>query len=224
MSDVIFIEPTRTDLADGVPMLEIRLGGTQRGHIIVLADEETPEVEIVEAMNTFAAEGFESLAVRWQPGVDELADARAGMAGFTAEQIGIVGLGHGATVALDIARRREYGAVVSLSPAPDLADVEAQPALLTPWLGLMGAESEAAAATDVERLRSVLEHGSDVFSQVVTYPGVGEDFHRRSENGISFAASYDGWQRTVEWLLARVASRLTPLAQAWRDREAPATG
>ena len=62
------------------------------------------------------------------------------------------------------------------------------------------------------------------YSQVVTYPGVGEDFHRRSENGISFAASYDGWQRTVEWLLARVASRLTPLAQAWRDREAAATG
>lgn len=217
MSDVIFIEPHRSDLAAGLPVLEIRLGGTPRGHVIVLADEETPEVEVVEAMNAFAAEGFESLAVCWRPGVEEVAEARARQAGFTPEQIGVVGLGHGATAALDLARTRRYGAVVSLSPRPDLAAVEAAPALRTPWLGLVGAE--AVPAADVARLRAALDAGSDVFSQVVRYAGVGADFHRRTETGVGFAASYDGWQRTVEWLLARVASRLTPLAVAWRERE-----
>jgi carboxymethylenebutenolidase len=218
MSDAVLIEPLRSELADRVPALEIRLGGTQRGLVILLSDDTTPEVEVVEAMNTFAGEGFESLALTVGEGIEELAQARARMCGWSPEQIGVVGIGAGATAALEIARRRPLGAVVSLSPAPDVTDVASAPALRTPWLGLFGAEAGDLSASEVARLRRVLDEGSDVFSRVVVYPGVGADFHRRTEDGISFAASYDGWQRTTEWLLARVASRLTPLAQAWRER------
>lgn len=222
MSDVIIIQPTRTELAEDVPAFEVRLGGTQRGMIILLSDDATPEIEVVEAMNTFAMEGFESIAVWAEPGVDTLAEEQATSYGWLPEQIGVVGIGTGATMALDLARRRQLGAAVSLSPAPDLAEVSASPELRTPWLGLLGAEAGDLAPADVVRLRRVLADGSDVFSQVIVYPGVGADFHRRSEDGISFAASYDGWQRTVEWLLARVAARLTPLARAWRERQAVA--
>jgi dienelactone hydrolase len=218
MSDAVLIEPLRSELADGVPAMEIKLGGTQRGLVIVLSDDTTPEVEVVEAMNTFAGEGFESLAVVAGDPVMALVEARARACGWSPEQVGVVGIGAGGTLAFDLARRRRYGAVVSLSPAPDLAEVSARPALLTPWLGLFGARAEDLSAAELSQLGRVLDEGSDVFSQVVVYPGVGADFHRRSEDGLSFAASYDGWQRTTEWLLARVASRLTPLALAWRER------
>lgn len=220
MSDAVLIQPLRSELADGVTALEIRLGGTPRGLVIVLSDDVTPEVEVLEAMNVLAAEGFESLAMVAGDGIEVLAEARARSCGWAPDQIGVVGIGAGATLALDIARRRRLGAVVSLSPAPDVAAISAAPALRTPWLGLFGSEAGDLSAADVAHLRRVLDEGSDIFSQVVVYPGVGADFHRRTEDGVSFAASYDGWQRTTEWLLARVASRLTPLALAWRERTA----
>lgn len=222
MSDVILIQPTHIEL-DGVPALEIRLGGTQRGLIVLLTDETTPEVEAFEAMNTFAMEGFESLAVVAGPRTEELARAWASDAGWEAEQIGLVGIGTGADLALQLARWHAFGAAVSISPTPDVAEVSADPALRTPWLGLFGAEAGDLSAADLVRLRRMLDEGSDVFSRVVSYPGVGADFHRRTEDGISFSASYDGWQRTVEWLLARVASRLTPFAVSWRARQSKAS-
>jgi carboxymethylenebutenolidase len=218
MSDTVLIQPQRSELSAGVPALVIRLGGTQRGLIIVLSDEATPEVEVVEAMNMMAGEGFESLALLAAEGSAVLAEAHARACGWVADQIGVVGIGGGATVALEMARSRRLGAVVSLSPSPDLADVSSAPILRTPWLGLFGSQAEDLAHGGIGRLCRVLDEGSDVYSQVVVYPGVGADFHRRSDDGISFAASYDAWQRTVEFLLARVASRLTPLAIAWRER------
>lgn len=220
MSDLILIEPKRTVLADELTVLEIHLGGTPRGMIVLLVDDATPQIESVEAMNTLAVEGFESLAVRAGDGVADPALDRAAARGWEHEQVGVVGIGEGATAALDLARGRRLGAVVSLSPVPDVDAVASDPALLTPWLGLFGDEQDQVSPTALRRLRHVLEEGSDVYSQVVAYPGVGVDFHRCSDDGISFAASYDGWQRTVEWLLARVATRPTPLAIAWRERQA----
>lgn len=219
MSDVIMIQPDHRELPDGSEVLEIRLGGTPRGMVVLLTDATTPEIEVVEAMNSFAAEGLESLAVATAPGVGAAAETRAAERGWEPEQIGVVGIGAGATDALDIARKRRLGAVVSLSPAPDVAEVSAAPVLRTPWLGLLGAEAGDLTPAEVGRLRRSLDGGSDVYSQVVVYAGVGADFHRRSDDGVSFAASYDGWQRTVEWLLARVAGRPTPLAIAWRERQ-----
>ena len=50
--------------------------------------------------------------------------------------------------------------------------------------------------------------------------GVGGDFYRKSTEPLEIAACYDYWQRTIEWLNLRVAPRLTPLAEAWRHRQA----
>ena len=219
MSELVMIEPRRCEIAEGVPALEIWLGGTPRGLVVLLTDATSPEGEVVEAMNNLAAEGFESLALRAGDGVETLVEPRARVRGWRAEQIGVVGIGHGGTIALSMARQREVGAVVSISPALDqeaVDEVVASPRLCTPLLVMLGAQDPAVPAAAPARLRAALDAGSDVFSRVVEYPGVGADFYRRSEDGISFAASYDSWQRTVEWLLARVASRLTPLAEAWR--------
>ena len=223
MSDTILIHPQRIRLAGDVPALEIRLGGTQRGLIVLLTDETTPEVEVFEAMNTFAMEGFESLALTTASGIERLVEALATERAWVAEQIGVVGIGAGGTLALDLARRRQFGAAVSLSPVPDVAAVAGDPVLCTPWLGLFGADAGEVTTPGLVRLQKALDEGSDVFSRVVVYPGVGADFHRRTEDGISFSASYDGWQRTVEWLLARVASRLTSFAVSWRARQSRAS-
>ena len=221
MSDLIMIEPTREPLTDDVAALEIQLGGAPRGLVVLLTGQDTPEGEVVEVLNTLAAEGFEGLALTSDaPESVELALARAAVRGWHAEQIGVVGIGAGATAALELARTRALGAVVSISPAPRLDVVLDDPVLRTPWLGLFGSEAGDLDAGEISLLRTALESGSDVFSRVVVYPGVGADFHRRSEDGVSFSASYDGWQRVVEWLLARVAGRLTPLALAWRERQA----
>jgi carboxymethylenebutenolidase len=222
VSDLILIQPTRTMLTatrDDVHVLEIRLGGAPRGLVVLVIGPDTPEIDVVEAMNHLAGDGFESIAAAVGPG--GLADAllaRAADRGWEPEQTGVVGIGAGGDLALELARTRLLGAVVSLSPTPDLADVAARPVLRTPWLGLFGEHAGDLTRREVGALGLALEAGSDVFSQVVVYPGVGSDFHRRSEDGISFAASYDGWQRVAEWLLARVAARPTPLALAWRER------
>lgn len=220
MSDLIMIEPTRESLADDVMALEIQLGGAPRGLVVLLTGPDTPDGEVVEVLNTLAAEGFEGLALPASPRAVDLALERAHARGWDAEQTGVVGIGAGGTSALELARTRTLGAVVSISPAPRLDVVLDDPVLRTPWLGLFGSEAGDLDAGELRRLRTALESGSDVFSRVVVYPGVGADFHRRSEDGVSFSASYDGWQRVVEWLLARVAGRLTPLALAWRERQA----
>src|SRR5690606_19564183 len=120
--------------------LEIQLGGTPRGLVVLLADPGMPEGEVVEVLNTLAGEGFEGLAVTWAPGVETLAASRATARGWEPEQIGVVGVGAGATAALEVARTRTLGAVVSISPSPPVDDVAADPSLRTPWLGLFGSE------------------------------------------------------------------------------------
>jgi carboxymethylenebutenolidase len=227
MSDLILIEPATDELEtpDGpLPVREIELGGVPRGIVVLLTDPDAPEVDVVELMNDLAMEGYETLAAA--PGEPALLAvlARVRERGWEDEQVGVVGIGRGGTLALQLARQQHLGAVVSFSPAPDLGAVTREPELRTPWLGLVGAESPELGADDVRRLRHLLDNGSDVYSRVVVYPGVGCDFHRRSEDAISYAASYDGWERTTEWLNARVAARLTPLAVAWRNRQDAAAG
>jgi carboxymethylenebutenolidase len=221
MSDLVLIEPTTTSMptpGGDVPVQEIALGGAPRGLVCLLHDTDTPAIDVVEAMNRFALEGYESLAVTAAscPTPDLL--GRAAARGWEPEQVGMVGLGDGGTAVLAAARERGFAAAVSFSPAPDVDDLRRSPALRTPWLGLFGADAGLPAA-ELRSLARTLDDGSDVFSRVVVYPGVGRDFHRSAESGLGYAASYDGWQRAVEWLNARVAARLTPLARAWRQRQ-----
>lgn len=222
MSDVILVHPTSHTIEGPVGpthLLEISLGGTPRGLVVLLTDDEVPDVDVVQSMNHFVMEGYESIAAHVDHDGVDLVLGRATERGWRDDQIGVVGLGAGATIALDLALRRELGAAVAFSPRPDLDRLAADPALRTPWLGMFGEDGADLTGSDVQRLRRALRGGSDVFSQVVSYPGVGSDFHRRTESGVAFAASYDSWQRATEWLNARVATRLTPLALAWRNRQ-----
>ena len=129
----------------------------------------------------------------------------------------MVGLGVGGRVVLDTATRLDFGAAVSMSPtAPDRA---VPGTLVTPWLGLFGQDDPEVCAQSLATLGSALNSGSNTFSQIVSYPGAGKSFYAHGDDdGQGYAAWYDGWQRTTEWLAARVAPRLTPLARQWRAR------
>lgn len=221
MSDLVLIEPAEAVIAtdDGpLQVQEIALGGTPRGLVVLLHETATPAVDVVEGLNHLAGEGYESMAL--VGGADRLSDVfrRAAERGWAPEQIGMVGLGAGGTAVLEAARQVAFGAAVSFSASPDLEEVRAQPSLQTPWLGLFGAASGDLRVAEQRALADLLRAGSDVYSEVVVYDGVGRDFHRSAGSGVSYAASYDSWQRTTEWLNARVAARLTPLAAAWRAK------
>jgi carboxymethylenebutenolidase len=223
MSDLILIQPTAAEIVtpDGpIIIREVQLGGVPRGIIVLLTEADSAEVDVVERLNEFALEGYESLAAA--PGREHLPDIleRVRQRGWDEEQVGVVGIGDGGTLALHLAQERQLGAVVSFSPAPNLDAIARDPQLRTPWLGMVGAEATDLDGVDARRMRKLLDDGSDIYSRVVIYPGVGREFHRRSGDGVSYAASYDGWERTTEWLNARVAARLTPLAAAWRRRQA----
>jgi dienelactone hydrolase len=211
MSDLLRIQPTRTSLAD-MDVLEITLGGVPRGLVILLLDETATGHEAEETMNHLAEHGYETLCTL-SPSFDPLL-ARALARGWTTEQTAVVGVGpFGGRVALAAAVSTQLAAVVSLSPALDLDATNVR----SPWLGLFGERDVTPA--EVSALAARLYASSDIFTQVVRYPGVGRDFYRRTSDGVAYAASYDGWQRVLEWLDARVAPRLTPLAQAWREHK-----
>lgn len=226
----IRIQPTRSTIeyrAGKLPVLEISLGGTPRGVVVLVCDETDSSDGVVEWMNRFAEHGYETLAatVPWDcsfPLLDTVFFRTEGR-GWTAEQTGLVGWGSGGRVVLDAATRLSFGAAVSMSASlrdgSCTSSDEFEGGVATPWLGLFGTEDPEAPERLVTGLRSALDRGADVHTEVVRYPGVGADFYRQGNDGVGYAAWYDGWQRTVEWLEARIAPRLTPFAQQWRQRE-----
>ncbi|MEU0466086.1 MULTISPECIES: dienelactone hydrolase family protein [Amycolatopsis] len=220
MSDVVMIRPARSAIGT-LPVLEIALGGAPRGLVVLLCGPGGLDRDATEVMNRLAEHGYETLAAEARGRVLEPLVQRAAERGWTGDQIGLLGLGRGGRAVLDAAAEWCFGAAVSLSPSGPLAGVAA---VRTPWLGLFGAEDPGVSAEEVRALGARLAAGTDVYSQVVTYPGVGADFHRRQGDGVSYAASYDGWQRAIEWLELRVAPRLTPLAEQWRRRRAAVSG
>ncbi|HEY5855683.1 MAG TPA: dienelactone hydrolase family protein [Aldersonia sp.] len=233
MNDAL-IRPTRSllGLDDGeLPVLEITLGGTPRGIVLVACDGGSATADASEIMNRLAEHGYESIAAtvapdESQPAVRELF-ARAADRGWTPEQTGMVGCGSGGRVALDAASTQPFGAAVSLSATgtPDhpvqnsISASEFEGRIATPWLGLFGSDDPDLPAGRVRELEAALDRGTDVHTMTMRYPGVGREFYRHGEDGLGYGAWYDGWQRTVEWLNARIAPRLTPLAQQWRQRE-----
>lgn len=232
MNDVL-IQPTSTMLDRGgreFPVLEIVLGGTPRGIILLVCDMGDLSVSAGEIMNRFAEHGYESLAAEATsahslPTLDALF-ARAAARGWTAEQTGMVGLGTGGLTVLDAAVRRSFAAAVSFSPtdpndadtAPGVAVERFSAGVATPWLGLFGADDPGAPAHWIANLESALDRNCEIHTATVRYPGCGRELYRHGNDGPGYAAWYDGWQRTVEWLGARVAPRPTPLATQWRAR------
>ena len=239
MTSAVRIRP-RMDAVESplgpVPIAQIDLGGVPRGAVLVLLGPGGDfEADAAQHLNDLAAHGYEGVAADLAAiaGSDEqLLDVAASLLTHLAlrdwhgDQIGLVGYGLGGRVALLASARFGLGAAVSVSPtalaaddrhaSPALRDLA--PTLRTPWLGLVGEDDPTAPAAACDELAAALLDESPVYTQVVRYPGVGDDFHRPSSESIEIAASYDYWQRTIEWFNLRVQPRLTPLAIAWHER------
>lgn len=248
MNEVVRIEPEGSVIEtpeESFDLFQIALGGVPRGIALILCEPGGLDRHATDIMNTLAQHGYESLAADVASGRsgtfdipdDPLVSATcehrvtalvrvAKERGWTSEQIGMIGVGIGGRAVLAAATSLQLGAAVSFSPtlAPGVLEGtalgEISSAIATPWLGLFGERDEGAPAAGVRNLARRLHESSDVYSQVIRYPGVGRDFYFRSENGVTYAASYDGWQRAVEWLNARVAPMQTPLAKIWAQRHA----
>jgi carboxymethylenebutenolidase len=206
---------------------------------VVLCDRGQLSISAEEIMNGLAEHGYESVAADVFPAEqhhptdqDLLEDVATLVARLAARdwengQIGVVGYGFGARLALQAAGAFALGAAISVNPsglghalAPGLASLadSVQPAH-TPWLGMFGGREHVTAAADVRRLDAALRRNSPAYTETVTYPDVTGDFYRNSASARAHAAAFDSWQRVMEWLNGHVAPRPTPLAEAWRLHE-----
>jgi carboxymethylenebutenolidase len=213
-----------TDADVTVPVAEIELGPFPRGVVLLLSPAED-EAATAQVMNRVAQHGYETLAVDLTTVSDashwvQLMLKRLVDRGWTQEQIGVVGYRAGADLALRTAAACDLGAAVSVDmPGSAQLPREIERMLRlsqTPWLGLAaGTQPQTAYADLVSRWRH-LDRTAAVHTQFVCYPGVLEGYSIASGNTQAHAAAFDSWQRTVEWLDARVLPRLTPRSEAWR--------
>jgi carboxymethylenebutenolidase len=235
VATAVRIEPDVTEVPSGgrtLGVATVALGGVPRGAVVLLSGAGgLRHVEVVDAVNELAEHGYESVAADLGPDPAEddgvalehlrtLLD-RLAARGWDLDQIGVVGYGSGGRAALLAAAAMELGAAVSVRPVLP-AGLGARPVdpLRTPWLGLFGALDERTPPGSVAGFGEALAAGSPVFTQVVSYPGVTGEFVHDGLHPLTHAAAYDSWQRTVEWLNARVVPRPTPLARAWNERRA----
>ncbi|MBB3082376.1 dienelactone hydrolase family protein [Geodermatophilus sabuli] len=231
MATAVRIEPDVTEVPSGGRSLEVAtvaLGGVPRGAVVLLSGAGgLRHVEVVDAMNELAEHGYESVAADLGPAEDDDAALehlrtlldRLAARGWDLDQIGVVGYGSGGRVALLAAAAMELGAAVSVRPVLP-AGLDARPVdpVRTAWLGLFGALDERTPPGSLAAFGAALAASSPVFTQVVSYPGVTGEFVHDGLHPLTHAAAYDSWQRTVEWLNARVVPRPTPLARAWHER------
>ena len=132
-------------------------------------------------------------------------------AGFSGEQIGIVGWCFGGRVTFLTAARRTLGAAVGFYgggivsaghlPFPPLLDEVAS--LRTPWLGLFGDQDASIPVEDVEKLRAELQR-APVDTDIVRYPAAGHGFHCDRRADYHEASARDAWSRTLAWFDAHL--------------------
>jgi carboxymethylenebutenolidase len=138
----------------------------------------------------------------------DAAAAHLRAAGFSDEQIGIVGFCFGGRIAFLTAARRTLGAAVTFYgggivspgglPFPALFD-EAK-ALKTPWLGLFGDLDQGIPVEDVEKLRSELDRANPVPHEIVRYADADHGFHCDGRPAVyNEAAAKDAFSRAVAW-------------------------
>jgi carboxymethylenebutenolidase len=187
---------------------------------------------LVDVMNGLAEHGYESVAAEVGPTPETEGDAvvlghlrtlvaRLERRDWALDQIGVVGYGYGGHVALLAATSMALGAGVSVNAIPtDAVRRRPAPSVCTPWLGMFGDRAGDFAPGETAAFGAAIAATSPVFTQVVTYPGVGAELVHDGTDALGHAAAYDSWQRIVEWLNARVVPRPTPLARAWAERRA----
>ncbi|TGD85928.1 hypothetical protein BayCH28_19780 [Mycolicibacterium sp. CH28] len=238
MTPAVWIAPERHGLATVLGTVEIEqvnLGGIPRGAVLVMTADGDSEHRAAPILNDLAVHGYESIAADMTPvqGTDDaLIEVVAqlvhhiGKRGWQGDQIGVIGYGRGGRLALLAASQLGLGAAVSISPSHLFtSDGQLSPEITqlaetvrTPWLGMYGANDPAVPAAACVELARTMGRSAPAYTRVVRYPGVGGHFYRESSESLAIAASFDCWQRTVEWLNQRVAPRLTPDAEAWRHR------
>ena len=136
----------------------------------------------------------------------DVAIAHLTAAGFTPEQIGIVGFCMGGRVTFLVALERALGAAVGFYGGgivtarfpqfPALVDRVEE--LKTPWLGLFGDQDQGIPVADVEQLRNALEK-APVDTHIVRYEDADHGFHCDVRPAYNPAAAKDGWERTLAW-------------------------
>jgi dienelactone hydrolase len=233
LSSDVRIDPevsTETVAGAVVRVSALFLGGIPRGAAIVVAGPEgLRPVEAVDTMNALAQHGYESVMA--EPfGAGHGDDAgrelvrhlvqRIAVRGWTHEQMGIIGYGQGARVAMVASSEGAFGAAVSLPR--DVGQVLGPDRVLsvcTPWLGLTGIGERGDVADELRSYRGELETSSTEHASLIGYPGVAHCLDDSVE-ALVHQAAYDSWQRTVEWLNIHVAPRPSPLVQAWDERRA----
>jgi carboxymethylenebutenolidase len=87
---------------------------------------------------------------------------------------------------------------------PPLADLAAE--LKTPWLGLFGDSDQSIPVDQVEFLRKAVDAAA-VPAEIVRYPEAGHGFHCDPRDSYHEVSAKDGWQQTLRWLNAHLASR-----------------
>lgn len=218
---------------------QILLPGVPRGAVVLLCEPHAIGGQAIDLMNGLAEHGYESFAadvttlapdaLTDQAALAAFADllSHVGSRGWTPEQMGVVGYGFGGRLALLAAAEQLLGAAVSVSPDGVTDSAPGRPALVsharpvvTPWLGMFGADDETAPAAAVRLLAERLVDPSPQYTELVTYPGVRGDFFHESTEARGHAGMFDSWQRVVEWLNLRVVPRPTPYAEIWSLKQA----
>ncbi|WP_245551895.1 dienelactone hydrolase family protein [Gordonia aichiensis] len=220
------IEPTSSVLivnGGDLPVREIALGAAPNGLVIVVLEPGMIDRYATEIMNRLAENGYESLATERMSGCHGAILDHAESRGWSPEQLGMIGIGLGGQQVLEAATTLKVGAAVSLSATSPTGSSEgildscAHDSLSTPWLGMFGKDDPGAGRSVLADLAQRLDAGSMIHAEIVSYDGVGRDFYQAADHGaLGYGAWYDSWQRTIEWLGARVAPRLTAHALEWR--------
>ncbi len=131
--------------------------------------------------------------------------------GWTDLQIAIVGFCFGGRVTFLVAIERALAAAVGFYGGGIVSQrfpqfpplIQRTDELRTPWLGLFGAQDESIPMADVEELKGALTT-APVATEVVVYSDAGHGFHCDQRDSFHPQSADDAWNRTLEWLDARL--------------------
>jgi carboxymethylenebutenolidase len=236
MPETLTVEST----GGAMKLYEAKPRGVAKGAVIVIQEAFGVTDHIEDVCRRFSAEGYVAVAPHifhrsGDPVIayddmqsviphvmalnpeDLIADLDAAMkhvegAGFSPNQVAVVGFCMGGSVVMLAAVRSALGAAVSfygggvaqgrfgMPPLLDLA-----PALKTPWLGMFGDDDASIPVQEVEWLREAAEK-ANVETQVIRYPGANHGFHCDARDSYHEPSAKQAWKETLSWLDKHLAN------------------
>lgn len=216
-----------------LPLYEALPSGKAKAAVIVIQEAFGVNSHIKDVARRFAAEGYRAVAPHMfhrtgdpvigyldrkeilphfnaitEPGLVtdlEATIAYLSDAGYSSNQVGVVGFCMGGTITLFGAVRYPLGAAVTFygggigSGRFGLpSQVEMAPQLKAPWLGLYGDLDETISVEEVESLKKAASIAS-VATDVVRYPNADHGFHCDERDSYQEDAAKDAWRRTLAW-------------------------